>query len=503
MISFCLVFGQPVLSVYAQGSIEWPQITLVPQFDGFDSPVYLANAGDGSQRLFIVEQQGVIRLRKNGVSLTTPFLDITDRVRKFDEKGLLSLAFPPDYATKQYFYIDYSDNSGHTVIARYRVTNNPDVADPASEEVILLIDQPTGLHNGGQLAFGPDGYLYISVGDGGPDGDPNNRAQDLSLLFGKILRIDVESANEAPYVIPSTNPYKDTAGVRPEIWARGLRNPWRFSFDRQTGDLYVGDVGDGAYEEIDFQPASSSGGENYGWRCTEGAHEFKSHLAECVGTTITLPVAEFSHELGCAVIGGRVYRGALYPHLQGFYFYADFCTGRVWGLKFDGSQWQKQILLEGAIPVVSFGEDENGELYLMSYDGKVYRLVDASEPHLAELAGAWQRVEQTCTMAGGEQRCRLHGIFPVQNQGPGRTGHSFRTRFYLSNDDALDDNDMLLKEQRAGSLKPGKIVRFVWGKVLPNNGSASGHYLFAVIDAEHTISEINEDNNIVRFGPIP
>lgn len=489
--------------VYAQTPITWPQIALVSQFGGFNAPVYLTHAGDGSHRQFIVEQAGKILLRKNGILLSTPFLDITDRVRKFDEKGLLSLAFPPDFATKRYFYVDYSDNSNHTVIARFHVTDNPDVADPASEEVILQIDQPTGLHNGGELGFGPDGYLYISTGDGGPDGDPDNQAQDLSSLLGKILRIDVESENVAPYVIPDTNPYKDTAGVRPEIWSRGFRNPWRFSFDRQTGDLYIGDVGDGQYEEIDFQPASSSGGENYGWRCTEGAHEFNGHLQECIGTTITLPAAEYSHELGCAVIGGRVYRGTLYPNLTGVYFYADFCSKRVWGLKYDGSQWRTQILLEGDTAPVSFGEDENGEIYLVSYNGNVYRLVDASEPNSVELAGSWKQAAQTCSLVEGEQRCLLLASFPVQNQGTTRTAQSFHMKFYLSDDETLDNGDTLLKEQHSGSLKPGKRIHFVWRKVVPNHGSASGRYLFAVIDAENAISEINEDNNTVRFGPLP
>lgn len=505
MMSLGLVSESLMPPVYAQAPIQWPQIALASQFQGFNSPVFLTNAGDGSNRLFIVEQGGVIWLRKNGVLLSAPFLNITDRVRKFDEKGLLSIAFPPDYATKQYFYVDYSDQSGHTVIARYHVTANPDVADPTSEEVILLINQPTGLHNGGQLAFHPGEekeYLYISTGDGGPDGDPNQQAQNRASLLGKILRIDVTPNNESPYAIPPTNPYKNTAGVRPEIWALGFRNPWQMAFDRQTSDLYIGDVGDGDYEEIDFQPASSTGGENYGWRCTEGAHEFKGHLNECLGTTITLPVAEYSHASGCAVIGGRVYRGTLYPRLEGIYFYADFCTKQLWGLKFDGSQWQKQLLLTSNTIPVSFGEDENGEIYLVSYNGKIFRLVDALEPNTVELTGSWTLVTQTCDTIEGEQRCLLHGVFSVQNQGPARALQPFLVRFYLSDDAVLDATDTLLSERRAGPLKSGKTVNFGWRRVVPAHGSASGHYLFAVIDAENTVSEINETNNTVRFGPI-
>jgi glucose/arabinose dehydrogenase len=488
--------------VHAQEEVEWPQVTLFRQLDDLSSPVHVTHAGDGSQRLFIVEQKGIIRLWKNGSVVDTPFLDMTDRVRKFDEKGLLSIAFPPAYAQKQYFYVDYSDNNGKTVIARYHVGDNPDVADPASEEVLLRIDQPTGDHNGGQLAFGPDGYLYISVGDGGPDNDPDNRAQNLSLLLGKILRIDVEHG-EPPYAIPPTNPYKDMVDHRPEIWSHGLRNPWRFSFDRQTGDLYIGDVGNSLYEEINFQPAAHLGGADYGWRCTEGAHEFDGHLSECTGNTITLPVAEYSHELGCSVTGGTVYRGALYPRLQGLYFYADFCTGRIWGLKREGNQWQHQLLLETSIPIASFGEGDDGEVYVVNYIGSIYRLADAEAPSTAELHGAWTRAEQTCTTTDGEQRCIVHGVFPVQNRGPSRTSRSFLTKFYLSDDATFDDSDILLKAQRAGSLRPGKAVRFTWGKTLPGGGSASGRYLLAVVDAEQTVEELNEDNNLVVFGPIP
>lgn len=498
----CAGLGDAPAGVFAQETITWPQLALVKQHEGFLSPVQITHANDGGNRLFIVEQKGVIRLRKNGLFLDTPFLDIQERVRKIDEQGLLGIAFPPDYATKQYFYVDYSNTAGKTIIARFRVTENPDVADPGSEEVILTLDQPTGDHNGGQLAFGPDGYLYISVGDGGPDADPNNRAQDLSTHLGKILRVDVESG-ASPYAVPATNPYKDRPGAYPLIWALGFRNPWRMSFDRQTGDLYIGDVGDGAYEEVNFQPAPSSGGENYGWRCTEGAHEFHTYLSECIGRTLTFPISEFAHTEGCAVIGGYVYRGALYPRLQGFYLYADFCTGRIWGLKSANNEWQKQLLLETGFPIVSFGEDDDGELYLVAYDGVLYRIADAQTAATAELTGQWQRLVQTCAPRDGGSRCLLRGMLPVRNQGPRRTPQSFLTTFYLSEDGVLDANDTVLAQLRSGPLRSARAIRLIWRTLLPVGNSATGRFIFAVIDSGNAIAEINEGDNTVRFGPVP
>ena len=221
----------------------------------------------------MVEQGGRIRIIRNGVLEATPFLDITGRVSCCSERGLLSVAFPPGYAAKGHFYVNYTNKAGNTVVARYRLTTNPDVADPGSEQVVLTVPQPYANHNGGQLAFGPnDGYLYIGMGDGGSGGDPENRAQNPAELLGKLLRINVETGNPNTYTIPASNPFTQTAGYRPEIWALGLRNPWRFAFDRLTHDLYIADVGQDAYEEVDFQPAASTGGENYGWRIMEGLH---------------------------------------------------------------------------------------------------------------------------------------------------------------------------------------------------------------------------------------
>ena len=395
---FLLWFGtsRPT-AVIAQGSITWPEISLSLHASGLNQPVHITHAGDGTGRLFVVERSGLIRIVKGEVLLGTPFLDIAARVGDQDsEQGLLSVAFPPDYSSQGIFYVYYTDNSGDTVVARYQVTPDPDVADSGSEEIILTIEQPYTNHNGGQLAFGPnDGYLYIATGDGGSGGDPQNNAQNPASLLGKLLRIDVEptqaiSANHSVYLpilftgngptevhgsykIPSDNPYTQTSGYRGEIWALGLRNPWRFSFDRQTGDLYVGDVGQGSYEEIDYQPASSSGGENYGWRIMEGFHCYNAGACDTSG--LVLPVVEYDHSLGCSVTGGLVYRGGDYPDMQGVYFYADYCSGRIWGLKHDGATWQGALLLETSHRIASFGEDEAGNLYLTDYfDGDIYMI---------------------------------------------------------------------------------------------------------------------------------
>src|SRR4030095_15339060 len=260
----------------------------------------------------VVEQEGRIRIVKSQTLLSTPFLDISARVSCCGERGLLSVAFPPNYANKGHFYVNYTNNDGNTVIARYRVTSDPDVANLNSEEILLTIEQPFANHNGGQIAFGPDGYLYIGMGDGGSAGDPQGNGQRPETLLGKLLRIDVESGM-TPYAVPSNNPFVQSRFYHGEIWALGLRNPWRFSFDRQTGDLYLGDVGQGSYEEINFQSRASFGGENYGWNIMEGKHCFNSD--SCNQTGLVLPIVEYSHSEGCSVTGGVVYRGQQYPRL--------------------------------------------------------------------------------------------------------------------------------------------------------------------------------------------
>lgn len=362
---------EPASALAADG---WPDLALGNPIAGFTQPVHITHAGDGSGRLFVVEQEGIIRIITAGVVQSTPFLDIAERVGCCGERGLLSVAFPPNYASKNYFYVNYTNNDGDTVIARYRLTSNPDVADSDSEQIILPIDQPYANHNGGQIAFGPDGYLYIGMGDGGRGGDPENRAQTPSELLGKILRIDVESTTPISYTIPPTNPFTQTARYRPEIWAEGVRNPWRFSFDRETGDMYMADVGQNAYEEVNFQPASSRGGENYGWSCKEGTHDYNLDRAPCNApafvATLTAPIHEYSQDEGDrSVTGGFVYRGTQYPGMQGIYFYADYISGNIWGLRRSGTTWENRLFLDNPFPLSSFGEDEAGNLYIADYSG--------------------------------------------------------------------------------------------------------------------------------------
>ena len=307
--------------------------------------------------------------------LAAPFLDIRARVGSSgSEQGLLGLAFHPDYTKNGYFFVNYTDRSGDTVIARYRVSADPSLADPSTEVRLLEVQQPYGNHNGGDLAFGPDGYLYISLGDGGSGGDPRNFGQSVDTLLGKLLRIDVSEVDG--YSIPAGNPFVNGGG-RPEIWAYGLRNPWRISFDQLTGDLYIADVGQNSWEEVNFQPAGSPGGENYGWNTMEGFHCFQS--SACDQSGLTLPVIEYAlHVQGdCAVTGGYVYRGHSLPAWQGIYVYGDYCSGRVWGLfQNPTGVWENGLLFETGARITSFGQDEDGEIYLVNHRGSVYQLVE-------------------------------------------------------------------------------------------------------------------------------
>ena len=379
------VAGAVPRDMAAPTSSDWPNLALREVITGLDQPVHVTHAGDGSGRLFLVEKPGRIKIAQNGTPLERPFLNITSRVKSSgNEQGLLSVAFPPDYSNQGHFYVNYTRKSdGATVIARYELTENANVANPDSEEVILTIAQPYGNHNGGQIAFGPDAYLYIGMGDGGSGGDPEDRAQAPGDLLGKLLRIDVE-ASATPYAIPPTNPYTQTTSYRPEIWALGLRNPWRFSFDRSTGDLYTADVGQLLYEEVNVQPAASPGGENYGWDIMEGLHCYEPSEG-CDQSGLTLPVVEYTHEQGnCSVTGGFVYRGPGSPRMQGIYFYGDYCTGFIWGLRQNGETWENQLLADTALTrLTSFGEDEAGNLYATDLNtGSVYRLIDEQFTYL-------------------------------------------------------------------------------------------------------------------------
>lgn len=397
-----VLFGSVLLVQSARtATAAFPDLQVSSVADGFNQPVDIANAGD--DRLFVVERAGVIKIIDvDGSVLATPFLDIRDRVDSttHGEMGLLGLVFHPDYPDTPYFYVNYTAKSGgDTHIARFTVTADPYVADPDSEFTILTQSQPQPNHNAGDLAFGPDGYLYVPLGDGGGAGDDDpghgtvGNGQDPTTLLGKILRLDVDGG--APYTIPPDNPFVGDAGAQDEIWALGLRNPWRFSFDRVTGDLYIADVGQNEWEEVNFQPASSSGGENYGWRCYEGTHDFD--LSECdPGEDFVVPFDDYPHsnsqnaaDQGSSVTGGFVYRGSDYPDLQGIYVYADFITSNVWLAQQESSGWTVEPIgtMAGLSNPSTFGEGCDGELYVAGYGGTIFQMQTAVASQASTIAG--------------------------------------------------------------------------------------------------------------------
>jgi len=345
------------------------QIRLVPVVrSGLTAPLFLTHAGDGSGRLFVLERPGRVRVRVGGTLLPRPFLDLTDRVLANEpERGLLGLAFHPRFATNGRFFVNYTRRpDGATVVAEFRVSANPNLALRA-ERVVLTVPQPFANHNGGMIAFGPGGRLFIGLGDGGSGGDPGNRAQNRQQLLGKILRIDVDGAR--PYAIPPDNPFAGGGG-RPEIYALGFRNPWRFSFDRATGRLFAGDVGQSAIEEVDLV----NRGGNYGWRIMEGNRCFRPATG-CNRRGLTLPIATYAHAAGrCSVTGGYVYRGRAVPALVGTYLYADFCTGEIFGLR----NGRSTRLLDSALLISSFGEDQAGEVHVVGLGGTVHRIAAAA-----------------------------------------------------------------------------------------------------------------------------
>ena len=352
------------------------KIGLMPVAQGLSNPLYVTHAGDGSGRIFVVEKSGAIRIIADGELLDAPFLDISGRVTSSgSEQGLLGLAFPPDYATRKFFFVDYIDKSGNTAVSRFTVTSDPNVADPGSESTVLTFDQPAPNHNGGDLVFGPDGYLWIGTGDGGAANDRFGNGQNPQTRLAKMLRIDVTSDPSKPYLIPPDNPsLSQHWQVLPEIWAVGLRNPWRYSFDRATGDLWIGDVGQNQIEEIDVVRAGSRGGLNFGWSIMEGPSCFQS--ANCDQNGLVLPVASYEHGVdGCSVTGGYVYRGKQWPSLAGVYLYGDYCSGRIWGLD-AANPGQPKLLFEAGPGLSSFGEDEGGEVYITDLaNGTVRRIV--------------------------------------------------------------------------------------------------------------------------------
>lgn len=354
-----------------KSSEERRLVTAIPLVTkGLESPLFLTHAGDGSARLFVVEQPGRIRVLEGSALLPTPFLDITKQVLSGDELGLLGLAFHPNYRHNGRLFVNYTRKpDGATVLAEYH--RGPTATSASQDErILLIVPQPYPNHNGGMVAFGPDGYLYMGLGDGGSAGDPDNRAQNPKDLLGKILRIDVDRGE--PYGIPMDNPFARQGG-RPEIYATGLRNPWRFSFDIKTGNLWVADVGQSTWEEIDLVTR----GGNYGWRVMEGAHCFHS-FAKCQDTMFSLPIYEYTHEQGrCSISGGYVYRGHAISSLSHMYVYGDFCSGEIFALQ-TSPQGQPlseaRMILKTSLQISSFGEDAAGELYVLDHKGGVYRI---------------------------------------------------------------------------------------------------------------------------------
>lgn len=343
---------------------------------GFEQPLLLTHAGDGTNRLFVVEKAGRIKIIQDGETLTSPFLDLTAVVEsESSERGLLGLAFHPGYAVNGRFFVNYTNLAGDTIVAEYRVSDqNPNLADSTSGKEILHVTQPHANHNGGHLAFSPvDKYLYIGLGDGGSANDPEGDGQNPNNLLGTILRLDVD--RDSPYAIPPDNPFANSEGSG-EIWAFGLRNPWRFNFDRQTGDLYIGDVGQNSWEEIDFM-AAGQGGDNFGWNLREGpCSRGESEPCDLADSQFTEPIAYYpTDSLNRSVVGGFVYRGTTYSTFQGTYIFGDFLSGRIWSLDTTTSPWPTpELQLDTDYLISSFGEDEAGELYVVDFSGGVYRL---------------------------------------------------------------------------------------------------------------------------------
>jgi len=462
-------------------------IALTPHVSGLDQPLYMTQPNDGTNRFFIVERTGRIRVVVNGALQSTPFLDVSSIITSSgSEQGLLGLAFHPSYATNGQFFIYYTAANGDNALARVRVSaSNANVADASSRTVLFAEPDRFDNHNGGNLNFGPDGLLYIGMGDGGSAGDPDNHAQTLDTLLGKMLRIDVNSGS--PYSIPTTNPFRTVAGARPEIWALGLRNPWRWSFDRQTGDLFIGDVGQGTWEEIDRLPRGAPGGANFQWSCLEGTHPFSTSRS-CTTGTATAPIFEYTHSgLGdCSVTGGYLYRGSAIPSLVGQYVYGDYCSGRIWVLTPSGSTWSSSLLLDTQLNVASFAEDRSGELYAIDITGgTVYRINDGAAPTPTPTRTAVPAATSTFTPTPTRTATPVPGTAtPSPTSTPTTGGAGTGTATF---DDRPGQNQLLNGEYPAGAINWGtgqwyhsgpydafttKSVSFV------GNGATSGTFQF-------------------------
>ena len=378
-----IILSSVTFNSYSQ-ALSPPDIELVSFYTGLASPVGIYNCGD--TRLFVLEQsQGDIEIINTAGTYIGKFLDLTGLVSTGGERGLLGMAFHPNYSTNGYFYLNYTNTGGSTVIVRYQVSADPNIANAASATILLTIPQPYSNHNGGHLAFGPDGFLYIGMGDGGASGDPENRSQNPMALLGKMLRIDIDGGS--PYSIPPSNPFFGQTDTLPEIWSLGLRNPWKFSFDAVTGDMWIGDVGQNVLEEINLEPASSIGGNNWGWKCYEGTSSFS--LSGCQPSSFyDFPVKVYNHGSDgfCSITGGTVYRGQNYPSLDGIYFFADYCDGSVIALTPNGNGgYNESSLFESGAGIVMFGEDLNGEIYVVKNTGSIFKLQDTC-PFYPEIA---------------------------------------------------------------------------------------------------------------------
>ena len=430
------------------------EVVLRQVASGLFRPTSIAHAGDGSGRLFVARQQGEIHVIDDGVVKDALFLDLRGRISCCGERGLLGVAFHPDFLSNGFFYVNYTDPNGDTVVARFRVSeDDPNIADPDSESLVLKVEQPTSEHNGGQLAFGPDGFLYIGLGDGGPGGDGNPNAQQLGNLLGTILRIDVDAAQ--PYAVPPSNPFAGRDEARGEIWVHGLRNPWRFSFDRLTGELFIGDVGQRTIEEIDHLPAGSLGGTNFGWNvmegtiCTDGSDDCNI-LGEFED-----PILEYSHDAGCSVTGGYVYRGDALPGLQGYYLYSDFCSGVLWAARQQNGVWKVAGSRDTGQSITTFGEDESGDVYLAGISGSIFRLAPTKDP--PEITSFYPRG----TLAGSE-------AFPLYLVGANLVpGVEVRWNGEVRPRRVLDDRRIELSVSALDVSQPGTAAVTVSNPALP------------------------------------
>lgn len=397
------LFVRPTAAAIVLDALEFVEV-----FRGIARATSITDAGDGSGHLFVTEQIGRVLVHDGQELLDAPFLDIRDRVRAGGERGLLSIAFHPNFASNGYCFANYTNLRGHTVVSRFEVSNNPNIAVPESETIFFQAEQPRRNHNGGQIQFGPDGYLYVGMGDGGGAGDPPNLAQTLGSVLGKMLRVDIDQG--PPAVAPDSNPFFATPGARPEIWAYGLRNPWRFSFDRLTGDMYIGDVGQNAMEEVSFQRADSQGGENYGWRRMEGSLCFRPG-ANCNDGSLVLPILEYSNSggnCGGSVTGGYRYRGATFPGLFGWYFFGDYCTGDFFAASEQGGDWTTIGPRSTGFDFRTFGEDEAGEIYFAD-SSVIYRIEAPRPPPMVSVGGVVNAA--TLAVGGGLAPGSLASVF--------------------------------------------------------------------------------------------